>query len=140
MSDFRFNRLMEIKEKLREHKQQELEKATAAAGTLTRAIRAIEEEIAERCNGMARLCMTGEEFSLLIGHLAYLDGRKAALRAEKEKADMLVDALRCELLSLTTELKMFEKLKSKALQAARIAGHKKEQKMMDGLALRVERK
>ncbi len=84
--------------------------------------------------------MTGEQFSLLIGHLAYLDGKKAAMRDEKEKTDKRVNAVRRELLALTMEVKMFEKLKVKALQAARIAAHRKEQKMMDDLALRAERK
>ena len=140
MSDFRFSRLMEIKEKLREHKQREMESVVAAAGALTRGIRVVEEEIADRYNGMVGRCMTGEEFSLLTGHLAYLDDRKAAMRNEKEKADMRVNVLRRELLDLTTELKMFEKLKLKALQAARTAGHRKEQKMMDALAVRAEGK
>ena len=140
MFNFRFSRLMEIKEKLREHKQGELESAIAASGALMRGIRAMEEEIADRYNGMVSRCMTGEEFALLIGHLAYLDGKKAAMREEKEKTDKRVNALRRELLGLTMELKMFEKLKLKALQAARIAAHRKEQKMMDDLALRAERK
>jgi flagellar export protein FliJ len=84
--------------------------------------------------------MTGEQFSLLIGHLAYLDGKKAAMREEKEKTDERISAVRRELLGLTMEVKMFEKLKVKALQAAKIAAHRKEQKMMDDLALRVEGK
>jgi len=140
MFNFRFNRLMEIKEKLREHKQGELESAIAASETLMRRIRTMEEEIVNRYNGMVSRCMTGEQFSLLIGHLAYLDGKKAAMREEKEKTDERISAVRRELLGLTMEVKMFEKLKVKALQAAKIAAHRKEQKMMDDLALRVEGK
>ena len=140
MFNFRFNRLMEIKEKLREHKQGELESAIAASETLMHRIRAMEEEIVNRYNGMVSRCMTGEQFSLLIGHLAYLDGKKAAMREEKEKTDERISAVRRELLALTMEVKMFEKLKVKALQTARIAAHRKEQKMMDDLALRAERK
>ena len=83
-------------------------------------------------------CMTGEEFSLLMGHLAYLDKRKAAMREEKKSADGRAVALRKELTGLATEMKMFEKLKAKDLQAARAAERKKEQKLMDGLALRGE--
>jgi len=140
MFNFRFNRLMEIKEKLREHKQGELESAIAASEKLMRRIRTMEEEIVNRYNGMVSRCMTGEQFSLLIGHLAYLDGKKAAMREEKEKTDERISAVRRELLGLTMEVKMFEKLKVKALQAAKIAAHRKEQKMMDDLALRVEGK
>jgi len=140
MFNFRFSRLMEIKEKLREHKQGEMESAIAASETLMHRIRAIEEEIVNRYNGMVSRCITGEQFSLLIGHLAYLDGKKAAMRAEKEKTDKRINALRRELLALTMEVKMFEKLKKKALQAARIASARNERKMMDDLASRVEGK
>jgi flagellar export protein FliJ len=131
---------MEIKEKLREHKQGELESAVAASETLMRRITAMEEEIVDRYNGMLSRCMTGEQFSLLIGHLAYLDMKKAAVREEKEKTDKRVNALRRELLALTMEVKMFEKLKKKALQAARIASARSERKMMDDLASRAEGK
>jgi flagellar export protein FliJ len=127
---------MEVKDKLREHKQRELENATAASDALTRRIRAMEDEIADRYNGMVSRCITGEEFSFLMGHLAYLDGRKAAMTEEKHATDKRISALRGELLSLTMELKMFDKLKSKTLQAARLAVHRKEQKMTDALALR----
>ena len=140
MSDFRFGRLMEVKEKLLEHKQGELESARSAVETLAAGIISMEKEIADRYNGMASRGMTGEEFALLIGHLAYLDGRKASMREEKEKGDVRVQVLRSQLLSLATELKMFEKLKLKALQAAKIAGRRKEQKIMDDLALRTEAK
>jgi flagellar export protein FliJ len=131
---------MEIKEKLREHKQGELESANAALETLTTGIRAMEEEIVDRYNGMVSRCITGEEFSLLIGHLAHLDGKKAVMRKEKENTDRRISGLRRELLGLTMEVKMFEKLKVKALQAAKVASARKEQKMMDDLALRAEGK
>ena len=140
MFNFRFSRLMEIKENLREHKQGELESAIAASEKLMRRILAMEEEVVDRYNGMLSRCMTGEQFSLLIGHLAYLDGKKAAMRAEKEKTDKRINALRRELLALTMEVKMFEKLKKKALQAARIASARNERKMMDDLASRAEGK
>ena len=140
MYSFRFSRLMEIKEKLREHKQRELESAIAASGALMAGILAVKEEIADRYNGMVSRRMTGEEFSLLIGHLAHLDGKQTGMKQQKEKTDSRINALRKELLGVTMELKMFEKLKSKALQAARVAGHRKEQKMMDDLAARSERK
>jgi len=140
MFNFRFSRLMEIKENLREHKQGELESAIAASEKLMRRILAMEEEVVDRYNGMLSRCMTGEQFSLLIGHLAYLDGKKAAMREEKEKTDKRMNVLRRELLGLTMEVKMFEKLKKKALQAARIASARNERKMMDDLASRVEGK
>ena len=125
---------MEIKEKLLENKQEELKRAIAASGALARGIRAVEEETAQRCEAMVDRCMAGEKFSLLMGHLAYLDLRKAAMGEEKKREDGQVETLRKELSGLAAELKMYEKLKLKDSHAARMAERKKEQKLMDGLA------
>ena len=140
MSDFRFQRLMEIKEKLLEHKQRELEIAMAALAALEREALAIQKEIDEGYNDMLARCITGKEFSLLVGYLAYLDDKKATAVDEKQKADERMSVLRAELAALAIELKMLEKLKSKALRAARKAGNRKEQKIMDDMALRIEGK
>lgn len=138
MLKFRFGRLMEVKEKVLEHRQRELETALAAVSLLAGRIHAIEKEIAYHHHDMTVRCLTGKEFSLLISHLAYLDGEKTTVTTEKKNADGLVDRLRKELSALAVELKMFEKLKSKALQAERKRDRKKEQKVLDELALRIE--
>jgi len=51
-----------------------------------------------------------------------------------------VSTIRQELLALEMELKILEKLKAKALQAARKVRNRKEQRVMDDLALRIEGK
>jgi flagellar export protein FliJ len=134
MFRFRFAKLMEVKEKLLESKQEELKRAISASGALARGIHVVEEESARRCEAMVNRCMAGEQFSLLMGHLAYLDRRKAAMVEEKKREDGQVETLRKELSGLAAELKMYEKLKLKDLQAARMAERRKEQKVMDGLA------
>jgi flagellar export protein FliJ len=138
MLKFRFNRLMEVKEKVLEHRKRELETALAVANMLSERIHAIEREVAFHHKDMAVRCLTGREFSLLISHLAYLDGEKTTVTRELKRADGLVDTLRKELSALAVELKMFEKLKSKAVHGQRKRDRKKEQKMLDELALRIE--
>ncbi len=134
MFRFRFAKLIEIKEKLLENKREELKRAISASAALAQGIRAVEEETARRCEAMVDRCMAGETFSLLMGHLGYLDRRKAAMGEEKKSKDGRVEALRKELWGLAVELKMYERLKLKDWQAARMAERKKERKVMDGLA------
>ncbi|MGD0229878.1 MAG: flagellar export protein FliJ [Syntrophorhabdales bacterium] len=140
MYKFRFSRLMEVKEKLLEHKQRELETALAAVADLVSRARAIEGQIAEQYNDMVARCITGKEFSLLVGYLTYLDGKKATIEGLKDKADARVNLLRAKLSGLAIEVKMLEKLRSKDLREARKADSRREQKMMDDLALRIEGK
>jgi flagellar export protein FliJ len=131
---------MEVKEKLLEHKQRELETALAAVADLVSRARAIEGQIAEQYNDMVARCITGKEFSLLVGYLTYLDGKKATIEGLKDKADARVNLLRAKLSGLAIEVKMLEKLRSKDLREARKADSRREQKMMDDLALRIEGK
>jgi len=140
MSEFRFNRLLEIKEKLLEHKQTELEIAIASVAAVVSDIEKVEKETTDTYAQITSRCLTGKELSILTGYLSYLDGRKATLYEEKEKRETLVSTIRKELQALEIELKILEKLKAKALQAARKARNRKEQRVMDDLALRIEGK
>jgi flagellar export protein FliJ len=136
MSEFRFQRLLDIKEKLLEHKQAELEIALASVASVVEQIRQAEEEIAETYAPLTTRCLTGQEFSGLVDYLSYLDSKKVRLREEKKEREERVTLLREELRALETERKVLEKLRFKALQAIRKAQNKKDQKLMDELALR----
>ena len=140
MSEFRYNRLLEVKEKLLEHKQTELEIAVASVAAVVSDIEKVEKETAVTYDQITSRCLTGKELSILTGYLSYLDERKAGLRKEKEERETRVSTIRQELQALEIELKILEKLKAKALQAARKAANRKEQRVMDDLALRIEGK
>lgn len=140
MSEFRYSRLLEVKEKLLEHKQSELEIAIASVAAVVSQIEKVERETADTYDQLTSRRLTGRELSMITGYLSYLDGRKAALFKEKEERENCVSTLRGELRALEIELKILEKLKAKALQAARKARNRKEQRVMDDLALRIERK
>jgi flagellar export protein FliJ len=140
MSDFRYDRLLEVKEKLLEHKQSELEIAIASVAAVVSDIEKVEKETADTYDQITSRCLTGKELSILTGYLSYLDERKASLYEEKEKRETRVSTIRRELQALEMELKILEKLKAKALQAARKVRNRKEQRVMDDLALRIEGK
>jgi flagellar export protein FliJ len=140
MSEFRYNRLLEVKEKLLEHKQTELEVAVASVAAVVSDIEKVEKETAVTYDQITSRCLTGKELSILTGYLSYLDERKASLHEEKEERETRVSTIRQELQTLEIELKILEKLKAKALQAVRKARNRKEQRVMDDLALRIEGK
>ena len=139
MSSFRFDRLLEIKEKLLEHKQRELEAAVTSLAAVVEDIKKVEEETADTYGQLTSRCLTGRELSILTGYLSYLDATKASLCDEKRKREDRVSAVRNELQALEIELKTLEKLKAKVLQTIKKARNRKEQKVMDDLALRIEK-
>jgi flagellar export protein FliJ len=140
MSEFRYQRLLEVKEKLLEHKQTELEIAIAFVAAVVNEIEKVKRETAETYDQLTGRSMTGKELSILTGHLTYLDTKKARLYQEKEKREARVSTLRKELQALQIELKILEKLKARALQVLRKVRNRKEQRVMDDLALRIEGK
>jgi flagellar export protein FliJ len=138
MSDYRYGRLMEVKERLLEQKQTELDGAVTALGAVIEQIEAVGHETGRTYDEMTARCLTGKELSVLVDYMAYLDMRKADLYNEKTRIRSRLEGIRKELCDLEVELKMLEKLKSKALQIIKKTRKKKEQKLMDELALRIE--
>ncbi len=136
MSSFRYERLMEVKEKLLELKQRELDMAMVALGDIISRIAAVGQKVARAYNDMTGRCLTGKELTVLVGYIALLDTQKATLNEEKSRMEERVNTMRSELYDLEIELKMFEKLKSKALQTIKKARNRKERKLMDEIALR----
>ena len=138
MSDFRYARLMEVKEKFLEEKQRELDVAITGLRAVMEEIDGVQRETSRTCNDMTARCLTGKELSVLVGYLAYLDTKKAGLCEERAEGEERLNAIRTALWDLEIELKMLEKLKTKTLRMVKKAQNKKEQKLMDELALRVE--
>jgi flagellar export protein FliJ len=138
MSDFRYSRLMEVKEKLLEKKQEELEAALAAVEAVTTEIETTESQIVCTYSEMTTRCLYGKELSTLIDHVAFLDKKKLALVEERKNREAHVEKLRKDLIDLEIDIKMLEKLKSRILTTVRKAKNKKDQKLMDELALRIE--
>ena len=82
--------------------------------------------------------MVGSDFTVLRDFLFSLDARKAALLAERARISAELDALRAQLFELAKEMRMLEKLKSKALEREKKELNRREQKIMDDMALRAE--
>jgi flagellar export protein FliJ len=136
MSDFRFNRLIEIKEKLLEQKERDLEVVLASQAAVVEEMGRVDAASAGVYAEMANRLLTGKELSMLTDQLAYLDWKRDRLHKEKEEWERKAALLRKVLLSLEMELKVFEKLRFRARKTMEKVRNRKEQKMFDELALR----
>jgi flagellar export protein FliJ len=139
MSNFRYSRLIEVKEILLDQKQQALEATLSEIGGLTAELREVELQIGATYDQMGARCLYGKELSTMIDHVGFLDRKKALLMSDRAKARSHAETLRKELMDLEIDLKMFEKLETKLIKTANKIQSKKDQKLMDELALRVER-
>jgi flagellar export protein FliJ len=138
MSDFRYDRLMEVKEKLLEQKQRNLEAALLAVQETITKISDVDKRILNTYHDMTTRCLYGKEMTTMIDHITFLDSTKTQLIEEKKERQTIIEIVRKELWDLEMDLKMLEKLKSKNLAIIKKARNKKEQKLMDELALRIE--
>ena len=138
MSSFRYSRLVEVKGILLEQKQQALEATLNAIEGMTAELREVESEIGTTYDQIGARCLYGKELSTMIDHVAFLDRKKKLLSNDRAKAKSQAETLRKDLVDLEIDLKMFEKLETKLIKTANKAQSKKDQKLMDELALRIE--
>lgn len=138
MSSFRFGRILEVKEKLMERKQGQLEEALLILTVITNDINMIESKIYKKYALLTLTPMNGNDFSVLTDYIEYLDSRKNELLLQREKAARAVDALRAELYDLARDVRMLQKLKEKEARIVKRAENRKEQKSLDQIALRIE--
>ncbi len=138
MAKFRLNRVIEIKNKFIDEKKNELELAKAELDRVESDIDAKRSEINENYESISGHSMDGNDFSVLKDYIFSLEMKKDLLIQEKEGIIERIGQLKSELVELTKEIKMFEKLKSKALNVEKKQLNRKEQKMLDEIALRIE--
>jgi len=138
MTKFRLNRIIEIKEKLIEDKERELEGTISALNEIVLTIDAVESDIAQNYNKLTIPSLSGCDFSVLRDYLSYLGEKKHFLFDEKADVQKRIDQARANLVELMKELKMLETLKSKAFKAMKKTENRKEQKSLDAMALRIE--
>jgi flagellar export protein FliJ len=136
MSKFRLERVKEIKEKLLDDKKTEMENCIAGIHKITNNIKMIDDNVEANYNNIAVTTLSGSDYHLLKEHIIYLEGKKDELKAQREKQKAVAELLRSELVDLLKEVKMLEILKEKALRTIKKSENKREQKVLDELALR----
>jgi flagellar export protein FliJ len=136
MSLFRLERIIEIKEKLKEEKQREIDDAITAMNMIAHNIQSLEATIEQNYETLTSKCLTGNEFTVLKDYLVYLDLKRMELIISRQKATERVNHLRLEYTELAKEIKMLETLRSKAVKDLKKHENRKERKIFDDIALR----
>jgi len=138
MTKFRLSRIIEVKEKLIEDKERELEETISAMNDIIQGIDVTEKDIEKSYNKLTFPSLSGGDFSVLKDYLSYLEYRKTCFLEEQANTQQRIDHLRANLIELMKELKMLETLQSKALKVLKKNENRKIQKNLDAMALRIE--
>jgi flagellar export protein FliJ len=136
MVKLRVDRIIEIKERMKEEKERALESARLLLIDIGKKITEIDSHIDERYSDLSARSFDGADFAVLRDYLVYLDITKAALLDRREKTRAVVEALRLEYIESAKEIRMLEKLKSRAIKEIRKVASRKDQKFLDDMALR----
>ncbi|OPY83730.1 MAG: Flagellar FliJ protein [Syntrophorhabdus sp. PtaU1.Bin153] len=137
MTKFRLHRIIDVKEKLIEEKEGELEAALQMLNSIDVDINAIEKDIENTYKEMTIPALKGGDFTVLRDYTTYLSDKRMLMIEEKERTERRIRTLRANLVNLMKELKMLETLKSKTSKAIKKSENRKEQKNLDGMALRL---
>jgi flagellar export protein FliJ len=138
MTKFRLNRIIEVKEKLIEDKERELEETISVINNIISDIDTTERNIINNYNELSIPSISGCDFAVLKDYLSYLENKKLCLLQEKANIQQRIEQLRANLIELMKELKMLETLKSKSAKMMKKTENRKVQKNLDAMALRLE--
>lgn len=134
----RVDRIIEIKEKLKEEKERALETAKALLESIISDIKEIDSELHQKHNSIAITCTGGADFAVLRDHMTHLEVTRAGLVDKQERTQRTVQSLGQEYIELAKDVKMLEKLKAKAMKEIRKVQNRREQKFLDDMALRID--
>jgi flagellar export protein FliJ len=137
MTKFRLSRIIEIKEKLIEDKERELEGAISSLNDIIASIQFVEKDTENSYNTLTIPALSGGDFSVIKNYLSYLENKRLSLLDEKSDTETKIDHLRADLVELLKELKMLETLQSKTFKAMKKSTNRREQKNLDAMALRL---
>ncbi len=135
----RINKIIDIKENIKKDKEREIEEANAKMAAVCSEIAVIEETISQNYDKLSTP-LAGNDFTVLTDYLDYLYTSRSTLECEKGSLQENVDALYQELYECAKELKMLWKLQDKVICEYKKGKNRREQKMLDEMALRMEDK
>jgi flagellar export protein FliJ len=136
----RLDRIIEIKEKIMDAKEREIEEEKSKLDSVSRAIEAADIDIEKNYERMTGKSMQGNDFSVITDYLEYLENMKCSLIGERETVEEKIAMLKEELIELMKEMKMLGTLRDKILATLKKSFNRREQKLLDDIALRIEEK
>ncbi len=136
----RLERIIEIKETLMDNKEREIDEEEAKLDSVNRAIEAVDADIDESYKRITGKSMKGSDLSVITDYIEYLGNNKSSLIIERDSVQEKISLLREELIDLMKEIKMLNTLKEKILATLKKSYNRREQKLLDDIALRIEEK
>ncbi|HEX2964678.1 MAG TPA: hypothetical protein VHO84_02780 [Syntrophorhabdaceae bacterium] len=134
----RIDRIIDIKEKMMDNKEREIEDEKNKLESMIRLVAAIELEIDQNYNKITSTSLSGNDFSVITDYVEFLEKKKYALIVEKESLEEKIVLLKAELLDLLKEIKILGTLKEKIMASLKKSFNRREQKLLDEIALRAE--
>ena len=138
MPKLRIERIIEVKEKLLNDKKNEMESVTAEIERIIDGIHEADNNIEMNYSTITGTLMNGNDFFTIKEYITHIENKKYDMISQKENLTMRVNIIRKELVEMIKELKMLEILKSKELQNIKKSQKRRDQKMLDEMASRIE--
>jgi len=136
----RLDRIIEIKEKIMDDKEREIEEEKSKLDSVNRAIEAVDIDIEKNYERITGKSIQGNDFSVITDYLEYLENMKCSLIGERETVEEKIAILKEELIELMKEMKMLGTLRDKIIATLKKTFNRREQKLLDDIALRIEEK
>lgn len=136
----RLDRIIEIKEKVMDDKERELEEEKLKLNTIDVAIEQVKAEIDENYTKLEANPIKGNDFSVIKDYLEYLENKKCGFMKDRLSVEEAITLVKQELVELMQEKKMLDKLREKELSVLKKTMNRKEQKLLDDMALRGDEK
>jgi flagellar export protein FliJ len=136
----RLERIIEIKEKLMDDKERGIDEEKGKLDSVCREIEAVDADIEKNYERMTGASMKGNDFSVITDYLEYLENMKCSLIGKRESIEEKIMVLKEELVDLMKEMKMLGTLRDKILATLKKSLNRREQKLLDDIALRLEEK
>ncbi len=134
----RIDRIIEIKEKMMDNKEREIEAEKNKLDSMIKLIADIELEIDNNYNKITSTSLSGNDFSVVTDYVEFLEKKKYALIVDKESLEEKLVLLKAELLDLLKETRILGTLKEKIVASLKKSFNRREQKLLDEIALRTE--
>ena len=139
MDKKRIDKIIDIKENIKKSKEREIEEANVRMAAICSEIAALEESISQNYDKLSAP-LPGNDFAVLTDYIDYLDISRSTLICEKGSLQENIDVLHQELHEYARELKMLSKLQDKIMTEFKKSENRREQKLLDEMALRMEEK
>ncbi len=136
----RIEKIIEVKERQMEDKEREIEGEKTRLETINKELQVTGDDIDRNYDKLTAKGMMGNDFTVITDYLDYLENTRQTLNDEKELIHEKIVFLKDELVGLMKEMKMLETLRTKVMNELKKSANRREQKLLDDIALRIEEK